>query len=394
MMNRGICVTLALLLFAGCAVTQPTFEAGTACVAEAFSVVDDFAGARRGQCDVLARNHVRVSIVAEDEGEINPSPWFAFKLLPNAPGTAIISLGYVGDTHRYLPKISHDGQNWSAVDSEQYRILHDGRLVRIEVSLNDDPVWIAAQELMMPDMYDAWNREMAATAGVKLKLLGQSLEQRPIHYLVSESASRDVLFLVGRQHPPEVSGAFAFFAFTETVLADTELARDFRDRFQIIAIPMLNPDGVVAGHWRHNRGGTDLNRDWGMFSQPETQAVGQLLDELDAAGRRISVFLDFHSTKKNLIYIPEKGAASTSPGFFRRWLTRAGPRLENYPVTGEVSSTKDPGIGKNYIYHRYGIPAATYEVGDETDRQSTRQAGVVLAEELMKLMLETLAPTG
>ena len=265
MMNRGLCVTFALLIFAGCAVTQPTFEAGTACVAEAFSVVDDFAGARRGQCDVLARDHVRVSIVAEDEGEINPSPWFAFKLLPQASGTAIISLGYVGDKHRYVPKISYDGKNWSAIASEQVRILHDGRLVRIEILLNDSPVWIAAQELVTPDIYDAWNREMADRSGAELKLLGQSLEQRPIHYLVSDSASRDVLFLVGRQHPPEVSGAFAFFAFAETVLADTELARNFRDRFQIVAIPMLNPDGIVAGHWRHNQGSTDLNRT-GEFS--------------------------------------------------------------------------------------------------------------------------------
>jgi hypothetical protein len=43
------------------------------------------------------------------------------------------------------------------------------------------------------------------------------------------------------------------------------------------------------------------------------------------------------------------------------------------------------------MYSRYGIPAATYEVGDETDREATRQAAVVFAEELMSLLLETLA---
>jgi len=45
------------------------------------------------------------------------------------------------------------------------------------------------------------------------------------------------------------------------------------------------------------------------------------------------------------------------------------------------------------MYRRYGIPAATYEVGDETDRAATQRAAVVFAEELMALMLETLAPT-
>lgn len=44
-------------------------------------------------------------------------------------------------------------------------------------------------------------------------------------------------------------------------------------------------------------------------------------------------------------------------------------------------------IGKNYIYERYGIPAVTFEVGDETDRNIARAAATVFAEELMQLML-------
>jgi hypothetical protein len=44
-------------------------------------------------------------------------------------------------------------------------------------------------------------------------------------------------------------------------------------------------------------------------------------------------------------------------------------------------------IAKNYIYARYGIPAVTFEVGDETDRGATQVAARVFAEELMQLML-------
>ena len=84
----------------------------------------------------------------------------------------------------------------------------------------------------------------------------------------SKDRKKDILFLLGRQHPPEVSGAFAFFAFTETVLGDTELAREFRQRFRVIAIPVLNPDGITGGNWRMNLGGVDLNRDWGKFDEP------------------------------------------------------------------------------------------------------------------------------
>jgi hypothetical protein len=45
------------------------------------------------------------------------------------------------------------------------------------------------------------------------------------------------------------------------------------------------------------------------------------------------------------------------------------------------------------MYRRYGVPSGTYEVGDETDRDAARAAAVIFAEELMTLMLETLAET-
>jgi len=47
-------------------------------------------------------------------------------------------------------------------------------------------------------------------------------------------------------------------------MGDSELAREFRRRFSIIMVPLLNPDGVVLGHWRHNVNGVDLNRDGGL----------------------------------------------------------------------------------------------------------------------------------
>ena len=34
------------------------------------------------------------------------------------------------------------------------------------------------------------------------------------------------------------------------------------EKFRVLAFPLMNPDGVDLGHWRHNAGGIDLNRDW------------------------------------------------------------------------------------------------------------------------------------
>ena len=35
----------------------------------------------------------------------------------------------------------------------------------------------------------------------------------------------------------------------------------------------MNPDGVDLGHWRHNAGGIDLNRDWSVYNQKEIKTT-------------------------------------------------------------------------------------------------------------------------
>ncbi len=391
-MHKLAVSAFALLVLAACAAPIPAFNAGTACEAESFTVIDGYAGARRGRCAVLAPNHVRLTILPEDDGYINPSPWYSFKLVPSAASEARVTLRYIGGKHRYIPKTSVDGLAWVPLDDENVRIRKKETHVDIELTLDDRAVWVSAQELVTPAIYDVWNRRTAANSDAELLLLGHSVGGQPIHCLVSNPTSKEVLFLVGRQHPPEVSGAFALFAFTETLLADTELANRFRERFQIISIPLLNPDGVLGGNWRHNLGGTDLNRDWGVFEQPETKLVAALLDQLDDSGEQLRVFLDFHSTDRNLFYTQDDTVPTEPAAFMRTLFANATPRLENYTFSDEAGPGKNPAVAKNYIYRRYGIPASTYEVGDESDRNAARAAAVVFAEELMKLMLEMPAP--
>jgi predicted deacylase len=144
---------------------------------------------------------------------------------------------------------------------------------------------------------------------------------------------------------------------------------------------------VIGGNWRHNLGVTDLNRDWGPFRQPETQLVEQLLDRLDHDDRKVRVFLDFHSTRKNVFYTQNDANPTEPPHFTRNWLENAKPRIENYTFNYEENPVDNIGVAKNYMYKRYGIPSSTYEVGDETDRAAIIAAARIFAEELMELML-------
>ena len=103
-----------------------------------------------------------------------------------------------------------------------------------------------------------------------------------------------------------------------------------------------------------------------------------------------ALFLDFHSTWKNLFYT-QKDEQATSPALFAdKWLTASDARLDDeiYPFTRNATGTTDQANSKNYMFKTYGITSITYEVGDHTDRAAIEMSAEVFAEEMMKLMLE------
>lgn len=376
-------VAIAWLL-TSCA-TQ-TFPVGQPCLADGYAVIDGFVAARRGVCSVEPDGQVSLEITPESAGKINPSPWYAFRIAPQGAKSATLTLRYAGTVHRYPPKVSTDGVNWDRLDDSFVAILEDGVAAEITVPLGDGEVWVAAQEIVPPQLYREWGEKIARDTGFAPAVLGRSVQGRDIHVFDTDPDLREVVLLTGRQHPPEVSGAFAFFDFAETVLGTSELAARFRERFRVIAIPMLNPDGVAAGNWRHNVNDADLNRDWGPFQQPETMLIADLLDELDGEGSHIRIFIDFHSTNENVFYTQHE--ETNPPGFTAHWLWRAAVDIEDYSFRVGDAPVKQLNASKNYMFVRYGIPSITYEVGDETDRDAARSAARIFAEELMRQMLD------
>ncbi|MCB1842119.1 MAG: succinylglutamate desuccinylase/aspartoacylase family protein, partial [Halioglobus sp.] len=252
-------------------------------------------------------------------------------------------------------------------------------------------IWVAAQELITAGWYEQWLRELDAGDDVNVRLFGSSVQGRPLY--VAETAARpEFVVLLGRQHPPEVTGALAMRPFVQALMGGTALARSFRERYQVIIAPLMNPDGVALGHWRHNVNGVDLNRDWGSFTQAETAAFAAELQKLEATGARAAFMLDFHSTKRSLFYTQ---LASDFPGdedFATTWLERSRKRMPDYEFSHEARARSGQGNSKNWYFGNYGIPAITYEIGDEVARDDIARSSSIFAEEFMRLMLDAPPP--
>ena len=349
-----------------------------------------FEGGAFHRCDVRDGKFV-ITIRPEDSKVRVPMPWYAFRASPKRPGEAVVLMGFIdADADRFWPKVSLDGTNWQRMPDRTVAISEDNRRLALRIPLAEAPVWIASQRPLTTRFYDIWTLSLAGRSDVAVRILGRSIQGRPISVAETDTHPQAALF-IGRQHPPEVTGALTMHAFLDTVLADTELARSFRDTFTVVTVPLLNPDGVAAGHWRHNAGKTDLNRDWGPFRQPETRSVRDLLADLTERGTALRLMLDFHATQlteTHLFYTqrPQDGDGSAH-AFAADWFDRVRKRRPDLEFIHRPSKSESANA-KNYFFDRYTIPSITYETGDEADPAWIEAAAPVFAEEMMRTLLD------
>jgi len=362
------------------------------------SVSNEFPGARLN--GMLQREDTLIAWITPENSPINPSPWYAFKLWAEQPRELYIKLTYEGARHRYYPKLSKDGVHWSALDSAHYQPFRQGdadfgvgslpEYVRIKVEVGPDTLWLAGQELWNSPRVHAWVDSLSQLDFVRSEVFGESRMGKPMEVMTIGEAKKQnkVVLAISRQHPPEVSGFLAMKSFIETICGNSRLARKFRKQYTLLAIPLMNPDGVDMGHWRHNAGGVDLNRDWSQRHHPETRAVKALLDQrLKADDSQLYFGIDFHSTWDDIYYTLDSTVNTNAPGLIAEWLSSLENELPDYSVNakGNISAA---GVSKNFMYFEYGAESLVYEVGDNTPRPFIQQKGEVAAEQLMRLLLE------
>ena len=381
-------ITLVLILagiLAGCA--GPAVHRQEFCTSGSLLADAHFEGGNLGRCSVSDEGIFELTLYPEDAPPINVSPWYAFRLSGKQGEQAVVRMQFEDGYARYWPKISRDGENWIPLSEEQILVSDGGTRMEIRLVLDQSQLWIAGQEIRSTAYYNRWIRELSAHEEITTRLAGKSVQGRPI-YMAQTADKKEMILLLGRQHPPEVTGALAMRSFIQILLSDTELARHFRERYKLVIFPMLNPDGVVAGYWRHNVNGVDLNRDWGLFTQPETQIVRDWMSEAGRNGVQIRLMLDFHSTTSNVFYTQRDIDDRKATGFTSQWLTSAAERLPDFEFERDAAEPSDQANSKNYFHLTYGIPAITYETGDETRRDQIESSAVVFAEEMMRAMLQ------
>ena len=348
-----------------------------------------FDGARLNQFEKLNDSTFQVTILPENE-PINDSPYYAFRIWSEEEQKINLKLNYPTSKHRYVPKVSTDGKNWKPIDSTDFKLLDSGKNALLSLSIDKNKLWIAAQELNTSTDAKNWAKQVATHKDVLYKTVGKSKLDRDLIALdiyQDEVKNKELIVILSRQHPPEVTGYFAMQSFVDEMLKDNRLSNDFRNKYRVLVYPMLNPDGVDLGHWRHNTGGIDLNRDWAYYRQLETNTiVNNIVDTANESKNKVILGLDFHSTQEDLYYTFTDDMHPSIYPFKDYWLGAIDNAIPNYTPDDRPYAVGDP-ISKAWFFLQFNAESITYEIGDETSREFIDLKAKVAAREMMKLLI-------
>jgi len=349
------------------------------------TISNEFEGARMNGFSQENDSTFRVKITPEN-APINASPWYAFTLTSPIPRTINLIMDYGTYQHRYWPKLSTDLVNWTRIDSSAASF--EGGNAVFKVDLSNTQLYFCGQELSNSEIVKKWFDKVVTDAGMTPFIVGKSKLGRTLIGASSEpeNPKAETIVFISRQHPPEVTGYKALQSYLDEILNDSKLSTAFRNKYRILVYPLLNPDGVDLGHWRHNAGGIDTNRDWQYYRQPEIKQIAQhIVDYTKTKKSNVILGIDFHSTQEDVYYTyPDEHEHIMD---FRNYWVES---IEN--ILGEGNAYEDPDplgspVSKGWFIVQFGAEAVTYEVGDETPRDFIDLKARVSSREMMKLLI-------
>jgi hypothetical protein len=351
-----------------------------------------FDGARLNGFEKVNDSTVR-AIIKPENTPINNSAYYSFKIWSSNKKTIYIQFDYPnGFEHRYIPKIKTISTSWKQINKENISIKNNFFSFKLELA--KDTTWVSAQELITSADTRDWytNLIIDKTNYVLLKSAGKSTLGKELPVLDiyrGKKEQKPIVVLLTRQHPPEVTGFFAFQEFLTTILKENRLTSQFLNKYRVLAFPIVNPDGVDLGHWRHNAAGVDTNRDWSKYNQSEIRQIVKFILKASKKDKgRIILGLDFHSTYKDVYYTNKSRKKTTLPNFIEDWFTAIEAKIPNYTVNEKASDSSIP-VSKGWFLYGQNSVGITYEIGDDTPRDKIKLVGKVTAEEMMKILLNT-----
>jgi hypothetical protein len=206
------------------------------------------------------------------------------------------------------------------------------------------------------------SQKLIQNAGLETRIIGKSIKGRNLYAVTPVNLiKKKTILMFGRHHGDEGTANWIIEGFFNEYLTNA----DFRNKYQLILYPMINPDGTEA-KTRYNANGRDLNRSWSNDGSGDKDEIKTIHTDLrgfmSKVKKNIFVALDMHgSFTKDFIYRVKKNYVSRD--FFnlqQNFIDELGA-YDPWQNGNFQLSNGDPGMARIVLINHYKKNAMTHE---------------------------------
>lgn len=194
----------------------------------------------------------------------------------------------------------------------------------------------------------------------KIEKVGKSLAGRDLFYVGPNQLdpNKKTIVMFGRHHGDEGTANWIIEGFVNRFLEE----KSFRDNFQLVLYPMVNPDGAMK-QTRYNLNGRDLNRSWSSVSgRDEIVFIHGHLAPILKVLNKVVIALDMHgSFREDFIYrVKRSYKGEEFYNMQQRFIDELGI-YDPWQASNFILSNGHPGMARLALINHYKLHALTHE---------------------------------
>lgn len=222
----------------------------------------------------------------------------------------------------------------------------------------------------------------------EMKTIGKSIQGRDLFYIGPKNLdpNKKTIVMLGRHHGDEGTANWIIEGFLTKFIESQE----FRDKYQLILYPMINPDGAMA-MTRYNANGIDLNRAWSTRSgEDEISIIHPHMESKIKNLKNVEIVLDMHgSIREDFIYRVDKNFWDQVFYNLQQTFIDKLASFDPWQRGNFILSNGDPGMARIRMIEDHQFNALTHETIRNIKKNLNRTKDDLLNQG--KAILETLS---
>ncbi len=224
--------------------------------------------------------------------------------------------------------------------------------------------------------------------GYSYKSIGKSVQGRNLYYVAPKKLSnkKKTILMFGRHHGDEGTANWIIEGFVRKFIKDA----NFREKYQLVLYPMVNPDGA-ENHSRYNARRRDLNRVWHSNPEKSYDEVKVIQKHFLSQAGKADIMLDMHgSFTEDFIYRVDRNFLSSDYYNMQQSFIDTLGALDPYQNGNFQISNGHKKMARIYFLKNFNINSLTHETPRDIRRNGSRsiedlnQQGIALLETINK----------